>query len=76
MGRPRVHASPRSATAVRFPTELLEALHAAADERDVSVNWLVNRAVVDFLSRLLPVDEIVLTRPRAARAALSPESPE
>ena len=66
MSRPRTHASPRSATAIRFPTELLEQLHKAADERDVSVNWLVNRAVADFLPRLLPVDEIVWTRPSGA----------
>lgn len=66
MGRPTVHASPRSATAIRFPTEMLEALHKAADERDVSVNWLVNRAVADFLPRLLPVDEVVWTRPTAS----------
>lgn len=65
MGRPRQHATPRSATAIRFPSPLLEELHKAADERDVSVNWLVNRAVVDFLSRLLPLEEIVLTRKEA-----------
>jgi predicted HicB family RNase H-like nuclease len=52
----------RSATAVRFPPEVHQALTAAAEERDVSVNWLVNRAVVDFLSRLVPVDEIKWTR--------------
>lgn len=69
MARPKTHASPRSNTGVRFPTELLEQLHKAADERDVSVNWLVNRAVQDFLPRLLPVDEIVWTRPKPAPEA-------
>lgn len=62
MSRPRVHATPRSATAIRFPTDLLAQLHAAADERDVSVNWLVNRAVERFLADLLPIDEACLTR--------------
>lgn len=29
----------------------------------MSVNWLVNRAVADFLPRLIPADEIQWTRP-------------
>lgn len=52
----------RSTTGVRFPAELHAALVEAAADREVSVNWLVNRAVEDFLSRLLPADEIVWTR--------------
>lgn len=63
MARPKTHATPRSATAIRFPADLHAQLHKAADERDVSVNWLVNRAVRELLPRLLPVDEIVWTRP-------------
>jgi predicted transcriptional regulator len=57
-------SNPRTATAVRFRPEVYEALAAAAAERDVSMNWLVNKAVEDYLPRLLPVDEIKWTRDR------------
>lgn len=59
-GRPS--QGPRTSTAIRLKPELHEALALAADERDVSMNWLVNRAVADFLSRLIPVSELRLTR--------------
>ena len=52
----------RSATAIRFPPEMHAALTQAAADRDVSLNWMVNRAVEDFLSRLIPADEIRWTR--------------
>lgn len=52
----------RPATCLRFPTELYEELAAAAAERDVSINWLVNRAVAAFLEDLIPADEIRWTR--------------
>lgn len=50
-------------TAIRIPREIHEQLTRAADEREVSVNWLVNRALEDFLPRLVPVEEIQWTRP-------------
>lgn len=68
MSRPRVHQTPRSATAIRFPTDMLARLHVESDARGVSVNWLVNRAVERFLDDLLPVDQIVLTRSQLLRA--------
>jgi len=49
-------------TAIRFPPEMHQALRAAADERELSVNYLVVRAVAEFLPRLVPVDEIRFTR--------------
>ena len=52
----------RSATAIRFPADLHEALTTAADERDLSVNFLVVAAVRDFLPRLIPADQWRLTR--------------
>lgn len=52
----------RSATAIRFPAELHEELRAAADERHLSINYLVVKAVEDFLERLIPADELKLTR--------------
>jgi predicted HicB family RNase H-like nuclease len=52
----------RTTTAIRFPDELHERLKQAADERDVSINFLVVKAVEESLSRLLPPEEFRLTR--------------
>lgn len=76
MGRPRVHATERSATAIRFPSETLERLHVEADARGVSTNWLVNRAVERFLADLLPVDQMVLTRSQLLRPEPPPVAPQ
>ena len=54
MSRPRIYDEPRIATAIRLPASLREELHAAATERDVSVNFLVTRAISDYLRRLSP----------------------
>jgi len=54
MGRPRIYDEPRIATAIRLPASLREELHAAATERDVSVNFLVTRAISDYLGQLSP----------------------
>jgi len=57
------HASKqRTATAIRFPGELHEQLRQAADERDLSINYLVVKAVEQFLPQLIPADELTLTR--------------
>lgn len=55
-------ARERTTTAIRFPTDLLEQLREAAADRDLSVNYLVVRAVEDFLRRLIPAEEFRLTR--------------
>lgn len=52
MGRPRLYEERRIATAVRLPASLHEELKKAASCRDVSVNFLVSRAVADYLQRL------------------------
>lgn len=52
----------RTATAIRFPEPLHDRLRHAADERDLSVNYMVVKAVEDFLERLIPADELKLTR--------------
>ena len=54
--------SQRTATAIRFPEHLHERLRTAADERDLSVNFLVVKAVEEFLDRLIPAHELRLTR--------------
>ena len=63
MSRPKTSHKTRTTTAVRFPEELYEQLRQAADERDLSVNYLVVKAVEEFLERLIPADELRLTRP-------------
>lgn len=52
----------RISTGVRFSSELHDRLIEAAKERGLSASFLVNRAVEDFLDRLLPADEIQWTR--------------
>jgi predicted HicB family RNase H-like nuclease len=61
MARPREHGH-RITTAVRFPPDLHERLKNAAAERDVAMNVIVNKAVADYLDRLIPIDEMVWTR--------------
>ena len=58
MTRPRQHDERTVTTAVRLPPEVHERLKAAAEERDLSMNWMINRAVERFLERLIPVDEL------------------
>jgi predicted HicB family RNase H-like nuclease len=62
MARPKVHKEKRVTTAVRIPESLHGDLARAAEERDLSVNYLVVRAVEDFMSRLIPADELKMTR--------------
>lgn len=61
MGRPRGNDT-RVSSGYRVSPELHERLQAAAAERDVSVNWMITKAIEDFLSRLIPVEEIKWTR--------------
>jgi predicted HicB family RNase H-like nuclease len=55
-------AKTRTTTAIRFPEPLHEKLKDAAEERSFSVNFMVVKAVEEFLGRLLPPEEIRLTR--------------
>lgn len=52
-GRPSL--GPRVATAVRLPVDLHARLDAAATERDVSINYLVVRAVQRYLAAMPPM---------------------
>jgi hypothetical protein len=54
MSRPKIYTEPRVATAVRLPSSLHGELQNAATERDVSVNFLVTRAVSAYLAQLPP----------------------
>ena len=52
MKRPRAD---RVTTAVRFDRDVHEALKETADEVGVGVNWLINRAVREFLANVEPM---------------------
>lgn len=54
----------RRSTTFRLPTELLDGLHAASDEHGLPVNYLVTKAIEEFLVHLIPPDELRLTHPR------------
>lgn len=62
MPRPKIYEEPRVATAVRIPTSLHNELKRIATSREVSVNFLVIRAVSDLVSR---VGDDPLTSPRS-----------
>ena len=61
MARPPEHDQRRT-TAVRLPPELHDRLKQAAADRDLAVNYLIVRALEDYLDRLIPVEELQLTR--------------
>jgi hypothetical protein len=50
MARPKTFVEHRKATAVRLPEPLHSELRRVADERDVSVNHLVIRAIREWLA--------------------------
>lgn len=52
MARPRTHNEPRVVAAVRLPVTVRDRLKEVAQERDVSVSYLVNRAVEELLASL------------------------
>lgn len=62
MARPKVHHEERVTTAVRIPESLHSRLRDAADERELSANYLIVRAIEDYLDRLIPADEFTLVR--------------
>lgn len=49
MSRPKSYSDPRITTALRLPVDLHGRLKAEADGRDVSVNWLITRAIERYL---------------------------
>ena len=65
MSRPRKADDPDLVSiSTRIPRELHEQLRAEADARMLSINWIVLRAIEDFVPRLIPVEEFRLTRLR------------
>ncbi len=56
----------RTATAIRFPEELHERLRQAADGYGLPLNFLVVKAMEEFLDRMIPPSEFRLTRDHPA----------
>lgn len=56
----------RITTAIRFPPDLHRRLHEEAEARELSANFLVVKAVEEFLDRLIPSEEFRLTRDKAS----------
>lgn len=54
----------RTATAIRFPEELHERLRKAADSYGLPLNFVVVKAMEEFLDRMIPPSEFRLTRDR------------
>lgn len=52
----------RHSTAIRFDPDVYERVAAEAEARTVSINWIVNRLVVEGLERIVPVEDMWLTR--------------
>jgi len=69
MSRPRVYDERRVATAIRLPSSLHEELQSAATARDVSVNYLVTRAVAAFLAQLPPPGNGIPPQAQPARSS-------
>lgn len=59
-GRPAEFGE-RVTKAVRLEPDLDRRLKAEAQARNVSANLLINRAVAEYLDRLVPLDELLRT---------------
>jgi predicted DNA-binding protein len=60
--RPATSKNPRTATAIRFPEELHERLRDAAEAYGLPLNFLVVKAMEEFLDNMIPPSEFRLTR--------------
>jgi predicted HicB family RNase H-like nuclease len=58
MARPKLYEEKRIPTAVRIPESLHRQLQAVAEEREVSVNLLIVRAIKKHLEELPAVDGV------------------
>lgn len=52
----------RSATCIRLPESLHDRIEAEAKSRGVPMNWLITRLLAEGVERLIPADEMRLTR--------------
>jgi predicted DNA-binding protein len=56
----------RTTTAIRFPEETHERLRAAAESFGLPINFIVVKAMEEFLDRMIDPSELRLTRERPA----------
>lgn len=57
----------KSTISCRMDNDVREKLEAYSTKLGVSINWLMLRAITEFLSELPPVDEIVLILEREGK---------
>ena len=62
MVRPREYDEPRVPTSIRLPESLHQDLTEAARDHGLSVNRMVEQAITEFLTDLLPPSKVLLTR--------------
>lgn len=58
--RHTMSARARTATAIRFEPDLHNSLVEYVDALGVSINWLVNQAVREYLASLPPTDQVAI----------------
>ncbi len=75
MARPRIHSEERIVSAVRLPVPLRDELHRVAASRDVSVNYLINRAVENLLKQLAEQADPLLIESPPLETTLSEPAP-
>ncbi len=56
----------RTTTAIRFPEELHERLRRAADSFGLPINFIVVKAMEEFLDRMIDPSDFRLTKERSA----------
>lgn len=56
----------RDGTSVRIPADVHRRLAAAAEARDVSIQWLTAKLLTEALDMLAPAEELRITRDRSA----------
>jgi len=62
VSRPVKYETDRVSTTVRLDAQMLQRVDAAAEERGVGRNWLIEHFIADGMERLIPVEELRLTR--------------
>ena len=62
VGRPREYDESRVSTSVRLPESLHHDLAEAARDHGLSVNRMIEQAVIEFLTDLLPPNKVRMSR--------------
>ena len=62
MARPKLYEERRVPTAVRIPESLHRQLQEVAEEREISVNFLIIRAIKKHLEQLPSIDDVATDR--------------